>query len=277
MRSHKSGCCLMILLAATTCLAQISTTADRGRINIGLTWCNSDLVVFNPFAGTAERTGVRLDPGTCFRGLTYDSEHNRLYALAQVSYAFYSINPDLGVVKRLGKLDLSGAGDFGSLGVDIGGLAYWPNHGLYTTVTAFDDTTVISEIVQINPRTRQVIPISKLPHGYAGSLVWDSASRSFLGYTTPCSGQCKTSMFRFNPATGKVSILFKLPYHVVAGLAPSTKHTGKYISWINSTTAFYAEIDPHTGSIVPLANSDAVGVWSDAMMTIARKRFHLGH
>ncbi len=273
-----------LLFAASTCFAQMRTSTDSSLINIGITWCDNRLVIFDPFAGTAASTKVVL-PGTgnCFRGLAFDSDHNRLYALAQVTFALYSINPASGVVKDLGQLNLSGAGDFSGLSVDIGGLAYRPDHGLYTTVTAFDvfGTPRIAKIVQIDPKTRQVTPVAMLPDGYAGSLVWDSGSQSFLAYTTPYCGSwdspCKTSMFRFNPSTGQLSTLFELPYHVVLGLTPSTRHTGKYISWINYTSHFYAEVDINTGNVVSLANSDAVRVSSDAMMTMNSKRFHAGH
>ena len=240
-------------------------------IVIGITFSDGELVVFDPTAGTVFPTPVSLplDHGE-FRGLAFDTQHHKLYALTQVGHWLYSINPASGQITDLGQLSVPGA--------DIGGLAYQPSSGSLFTTTSGSGMTPTSRIVRINIATKQVVPVAPLPDGYAGSLVWDAASQTFLGYTVPQSGSSTspalTSMFRYDPANQQVSILSALPYHTVMGLAPS-KNAGRYYSWVNAATHFYVEVDPANGNVVQLANSDAVGVTSDAMTAVKRKSFHL--
>lgn len=240
-------------------------------IFLGITWTECRLVIFDPFAGTVIPTAVVLPANHGdFRGLTYDSVTKRLVALSQVGHWVYSIHPASGHVTDLGQLNISNA--------DIGGLAFNPSaNALYTTVTSFAAVPT-SEVVRIDLATGTVVSVASLPDGYAGSLVWDALTNTFLGYTTPASGSSsspvKSSIFRFDPASGLVSILSQVPYHTVLGLAPS-KNPGRYISWVNGNTHFYAEVNPTTGALTQLANSDPVGVSSDAMMTIDAKEFHI--
>jgi hypothetical protein len=62
-----------------------------------------------------------------------------------------------------------------------------------------------------------------------------------------------------------MTTLFETPYHTIMGLA---KKPGEntYFSWVNWTSHFYGEVNLDTKNIVSRANSDTVGVTSDAMI-----------
>jgi hypothetical protein len=70
---------------------------------------------------------------------------------------------------------------------------------------------------------------------------------------------------RIDPADGSMTTLFETPYHAILGLA-QVPGEDTYYTWVNAAGHWYGLVDLSDSSITLLANSDVVGVTSDAMI-----------
>jgi hypothetical protein len=214
---------------------------------LGITWGNpSHLVSFDPFSGTIIADHNLTSPSNGgFTGLTYDPNHNTLYALDQMG-PLYSINPSTLQTTRVGNLGVVGEA-----------LAYdWVNDKLYTVANGFLST--------VNVSNGQLTPIGSVS-GYITSLSYNPNDGLLCGLAVDGSGSWdspyKSYVVTINPNTAAESTLFTTPYHTMMGLA-MIPGEDEFVSWVNWTSHTYALTDLHTGSVTLLGGSDSVDVIS---------------
>ena len=232
---------------------------------IGITWGDSRLVSFDPYIGAVTEIHTQLNPREDFRGLAYDPNHNKLYALSQVENNLYSIDPMTLSTSHIGDVHIDRQT---SWGVDAGALAYdTVTDALFTVIEHWDsdNTTIWSELVEIDIENAALRRVGRIPGSFITSMDYNDQDGYLYGVATQGVGgwdsPYKSHVIRINPDNAVMSELFETPYHTVLGFA---KKPGKntYLSWINWTSHFYGEINLDTQTITPLGNADAVGVIS---------------
>lgn len=226
---------------------------------LGITWSKSVLVSFDPYSGEITEKHAWL-PEENFRGFAYNYNQNLMYALSQVNWNLYSIDPLTRNVAFIGKLNISNGSQ------DIGGLTYDPiKDTLYTTVGNTDGT--LSELVRIDMNSAQVTVIGKIVNGFCFSLCWSDYDSQIKGFVKYGSGAgYPTSVVSINPDTAAMTTLFQTSYDIIMGLAKKPGGN-QYFSWINATNGhFYGEVNLTTKDVKILSKSDSVGVTSDAMI-----------
>jgi hypothetical protein len=226
---------------------------------LGITWSDSWLVSFDPRAGVISQWHTQLDPNEDFRGLAYDSRRRVLYACAQVSKNLYAINPRSLHVRKIGTLPVPG---------DVSSLAYDPiSRTLYAAAVNVEESR--SQLYAINPANARATLIGDLPARYVNSISYNAGDGYLHAYAVD-EGESSDSEFhsrvvRIDPADGSMTTLFETPYHTILGLAQAPGED-TYYAWINSAGHWYGLVDIGDSSITLLADSDAVGVTSDAMI-----------
>ena len=228
---------------------------------LGITFNKSVLVSFDPITGLITEKHAWLNPQENFVGLTYDSLRNRLYSVSQGSRNLYSINPITRHVRLVGAL--------ATASVDVSGLAYDPaSDTLYTVILSLGQP-LRSDLAKVNINNANVSVVGKIADGICESLCWRESDGQLNTYVVYGSGSWdspfKASIVTVNPNTGAMTNVFKTAYHTIMGLARKPGQNA-YVSWINWTTHFYGEVNLDSKTITQLANSDAVGVTSGAMI-----------
>lgn len=233
-----------------------------GDILLGITWTDSLLVSFDPYAGTITEVHTQLNPNDSFRGLAYDSNRNMLYALSQVNFNLYAIDPLTLAVQHIGNLHIPCC-DF-----DIGGLTYDPSTDrFYTTLSNTEGDS--SELLAVDVNTAEVTSLGSITNGDCFSPSYNENDGRIYGFALYGSGSWdspyKASVVSINPDDATMTTLFETPYHTILGLA---KKPGENIfyTWVNWTSHTFSEIDLDSRNITPLGNSDAIDVASDAML-----------
>jgi len=258
---------LMILLIVFSVFS--SAQADTQILRI--TWGRSKLVTFDPYSGSITQFHVQLNPDESFRGLTYDSTNDILYALSQVDHNLYSIDPHTLNIQFIGRLSYYGSNSWEG---DSAALAYDPNTDtLYTSIShnhwppGRDD--LWSELVIINRETAELTSVGHITNGYVNSTTYNRDDGFIYAYAVYGSGSWdspyKSSLVKINPNDASMNTLFETPYHATLGLA-KIPNQNVFISWVNWTSHFYGEVNLDSQIITPLGNSDSVGVSSDAML-----------
>jgi hypothetical protein len=224
---------------------------------LGITWTGSVLITFDPMLGAIVEKHAWLNPAENFVGLAYDSNRNLLFALSQVAGNLYSINPLTRDVKLIGMLNTSGR--------DVSGLSYDPVADVLYTVVLGQG----SDLAQVSANNAAVTVVGKITDGLALTLCWRESDGQLNSYVVYGSGSSdspyKADMVSIDPATGTMTTLFHTPYHTILGLA-RTPGQDAYVSWVNASTHFYADVNLATQNITALANSDPVRVESGAML-----------
>ncbi len=230
---------------------------------VGITWDKSVLVSFDPYTGNITEKHAWLKVGENFVGLAHNYNRNKLYALAQVSFNLYSIDPLTRDVKLAGKLQINGQ--------DVSGLSYDPDGDvLYTVVLHFGPgiTNPWSELAKVNADTASVTVVGKIAEGLCNSLCWREYDGRLNSYLVSASGSWdspyKASVISIDSHTAAMVPVFQTPYHAIMGLARKPGEDA-YFSWVNSDTLFYGEVNLGTKTITDLAPSNA-GVQSGAML-----------
>jgi len=237
---------------------------------LGITWDRSELVSFDPNAGTILQVHTYLNPSEAFRGLAYDTNRAKLYALSQIAWNLYEIDPQTLNIELIGKLDID---DSVSWGVDVGGLAYDPvTDSLYTSVSHWDSQyeRIWSELARIDITDAKTTMIGSGFEGFCDSLFYNEKEGQLYGLSliedTPWSTVFRSAVVRIDPNSGVLNEVLALPYRTIMGLAMGPDENSFY-SWVNSDQGhFYSGIDLGQQTITLLASSDAVDVTSDAMI-----------
>ncbi|SPF46249.1 hypothetical protein SBDP1_590026 [Syntrophobacter sp. SbD1] len=231
---------------------------------LGITWDKSVLVSFDPYTGHINEKHAWLKQEESFVGLAYDYNRNMLYALSQVAYNLYSINPITRDVKLIGTLQ--------SDGQDVSGLSYDPiSDALYTVILYFNAgyTSLKSALAKVNIDNANVTVVGTIADGLCDSLCWRECDGQLNSYIIYGSGSWdspyKASIVSIEPTTAAMTPIFETNYHTIMGLAKKPGQNA-YFSWINSTTLFYGVVNLDTKNITACANSDAVNVNSGAMI-----------
>jgi hypothetical protein len=249
---------ILMLAAAVVCGAAPASYAEADLL-LGITWGDSWLVSFDPWSGVITQWHTQLNPEEDFRGLTYDPGHRVLYACAQVSKNLYAINPRSLRVRKIGTMSLPG--DVSSLAFDA------VSRTLYAAAVNVDESR--SQLFSINPRNARVTLIGDLPARYINSLSYHAGDRCLYAYAVygdeSWDSPFPASVVRIDPRDASLTTVFETPYHTVMGLA-QVPGDDAYYTWINSTEHWYGLVDINDSSVTLLANSDAVGVTSDAMI-----------
>jgi hypothetical protein len=226
---------------------------------LGITWSDSWLVSFDPRAGVISQWHTQLDPNEDFRGLAYDSRRRVLYACAQVSKNLYAINPRSLHVRKIGTLPVPG---------DVSSLAYDPiSRTLYAAAVNVEESR--SQLYAINPSRLGATLIGDLPPRYVNSISYNAHDGCLYAYAVDggesADSESHASVVRIDPTDGSLTTLFETPYHTILGLARIPGADTCY-AWINSAGHWYGLVNTDDSSITLLADSDAVGVTSDAMI-----------
>lgn len=230
---------------------------------LGIRWHDSKLVSFDPYSGSIINYHGQLNSKESFRGLAYNPNQNMLYALSQVDWNLYSINPNDLDINFIGKLQIDRSASWGE---DIGGLTYNPfQNKFYTSVSHFDAgyTNSWSELVEVNVNSAEIVNKGYLTNGFVSSLSFNPDDSQIYAYAT--YGLGKSSLVQIDPSNAYMTTLFETPYHTIMGLAKDPNDDSFY-SWINWTNHLYGKIDVSDQTVTLLGYSDPVGVASDAMI-----------
>jgi WD40 repeat protein len=231
--------------------------SDADAALVGIRWDSGWLVTFDPETGTLLEWHTRVGPGS-FRGLTYDPVNGLLYASSQVIKDLYSIDPMSLNVQRIGKMNVPG---------DVSSLAYDTNAGMLYTAAV--NVKGKSQLFSVNTKNASTVLIGDLPAPYVSSISFNPDDGKLYAYATYGSGSWdspfKSSVVRIDPSNAAMTTLFETPYHTILGLA-KVPGENTYYTWVNWTEHWYARVNVDDSSILTLANSDSVGVTSDAMV-----------
>src|SRR5215471_21292510 len=93
----------LVVVGLFACLGSTGLRAQDDSL-VGVTWGSSELVSFDPHAGTTLAKHLQLNSHESFRGLAFDEPHRRLYALAQGTHNLYRIDIDTMDVTNVGNL-----------------------------------------------------------------------------------------------------------------------------------------------------------------------------
>jgi len=235
---------------------------------LGIRWKDGWLVTFDPGSGIIKEWHTRL-PQESFRGLTYDPVHNMLYALAQGSKNLYSIDPLSLNVHKIGKVDV------GEPGGDVSSLAYNPQSGLLylAAVNVPGAGAQKSQLFRVDPATAAATLIGDISVTFLNSISFNPDDGQIYAYALNAppgdsgawDSPLKSRLVRIDPATAAMIEVFQTPYHTIMGLA-KLNNKNMYYTWVNWTQHYYALVDVATAQVTLLANSDSVGVTSDAMI-----------
>ncbi len=235
---------------------------------LGIRWKDRWLVSFDPKAGTIIEWHTQLPQGD-YRGLTYDPVNNKLYALAQGSKKLYSIDPATLTVQLIGQVDIGGAGG------DVSSITYNPvSRVLYAAAVNVPGTgSQISQLFAVDPATAAPAMIGTMFAPFVNSICFSDTDGQLYGYVLNSppgdSGSWdspfKSSLVRIDPSNASMATLFETAYHTIMGLA-KIKNKKRFYAWVNWTSHSYALVDVYSLSVSLLANSDQVGVTSDAMI-----------
>jgi hypothetical protein len=231
---------------------------------VGIAWGNtanpSELVTFDSetglIVGHHEVLWDDKPRGQNFVGLTYDRNHDLLYAWSQVEHNLYAINPDTSERTLLGSIDVRanlGGTSTQLRTADVGGLAYNTAADiLYGTIVSGilgSDSGWRSQLITVDPANGAVAVVATLP-GLVNSLAYNQIDGGLYAYATgeTWTQSDRPRVIRIDPLTGAVSDLFTAPYHTVLGLALDPGSNSAY-SWVNALGGpFYTHIDLATGA-----------------------------
>ena len=226
---------------------------------IGVSWTSSQLVTFDPAAGSIEEVHLQMAPFDAFIAMTYDPDHGLLYAVAQVTSNLYAIDVATMSSTHIGSLQLSQipGEPFG-----ITGLAYDPTTDtLYGTVVRYDRSgdplTWRTDLVRIDVDTAAVMTVGTIAQWLVSSM--DFSPEEGRIYALAQGSDLTYHIVRIGPLDATLEDVLATPYVTMIGFA-RTPGTRKYVSWINTDSHFYGEIDLDAGTITPLGNADAVDV-----------------
>lgn len=230
---------------------------------IGITWGDSRLVSFDPYSGDITMEHTQLNPDESFTGLTYDPNHDILYALSQVENNLYSIDAKTLEVNLIGNLNIGGTRSWN----DANALAYDPNNDkLYTVTQDWDGngTNSRGQLAEINTTDAQLSIIGDIS-GLVISLDYNEIDNQLYGQAVYGWGSWdssyKSTVISIDPTSASSTQLFETPYHTVGGFA-QLGDDDKYISWVNWTSHFYAEIDLSDQTVTQLAEADIGVDWA---------------
>ncbi|MFX0203915.1 MAG: CFI-box-CTERM domain-containing protein [Candidatus Hodarchaeota archaeon] len=235
-------------------------------ILLGITWDDSLLVSFDPNTETITQVHGQLNPHEAFRGLTYDPNHNKLYALSQLGNNLYSIDPVTLDIVHIGNLHIDKRASY----ADAGALAYDPvTDTLYTAIEHWESgyTNLWSELCKVGIDNAEITRIGRIAGLFVTSFSYNGVDGQIYGLAVSGAGSWdspyKSQVVRIDPGNAATEILFETPYHTMMGFAKKPgENTNIYYSWINWTSHFYGEINIDTEAINSLGNSDPVGVIS---------------
>ena len=230
-------------------------------IILGITWNGSVLVSFDPVTGVIHQKHAWLPPSENFVGLAYDDRRNVLYAVAQVTRNLYAIDPLTRDVRLVGSVNGGG--------YDVAGLTYDPVRDVLYTVILRGGTPSFSDLAIVNRDTAAATVVGKVSDGLCVGICWRDSDAQLNGIVVPGDGPwdspLKASCVTIDPTTGTATPIFQTTYHTIMGLARFPGKNG-FVSWVNWTTHFYADVDLNAKTVTPLAQSDPVGVSSSAML-----------
>lgn len=248
--------------------ARAGAASEPEDVLLGVDWATSDLVSFDPRAGTIITDYMPLNPPGSYTGLAYDRNHHLLYAIPQDSHTLTVIDTDS--LRTVNILPLRVDPRVQGL-IDTVALAYDPVlDRLFTVLAVWTDYPVgaiTSQLVAIDRITGELAPVGPIDGPWIESLAFSETDWKLYAVGVYGAGSWDspnlTTILRIDPDTGQSETLFETPYHTMLGLAlrePST-----FFSWINWTSHFYGVTDFTTHTVTPLADSESVGV-IDAMV-----------
>jgi hypothetical protein len=250
-----------ILLAAASCLA-----AAADDTLLGVTWVRSVLVSFDPRTGAVLARHLQLNPREAFRGLAYDPNHHRLYALAQGTHNLYWVDTETLQLTHVGNLHFQApaSSPLGEAGV----LAYDPSRDLlYTAVESWEGPNYSglgSALCTVDPSSAGLRCQDRINGPFIDGLGYNAADGQLYGVAVYGSGSwdspTKANVARIRPETGEMGILFPTPYHTIMGFAAAGPFA--FYSWINWTSHMYGLIDIFSQTVTGLGSSDGVEVIS---------------
>jgi len=182
---------------------------------LGITGNYSRLVSFDPYSGTLLLEHTQLNPNEVFTGLTYDPNHNKLYALSQSENNLYSIDPNTLVVSLIGQLNIGGSQPW----QDANALAYDSvTDTLYTLTVDWDwpsYTNNRSELSIINIDTAELTPIGVVA-GLVGAISYNEQDGHLYGHVVYGWGSWdspyKSYVIKIDPNDASAEVLFETPY-----------------------------------------------------------------
>jgi hypothetical protein len=271
MRRLPLGLFLFLALAA---LAGRAALADDDAL-IGITWDGSVLVSFNPRTGKTLERHLQMNPHEVFRGLAYDPNHHRLYALAQGTHDLYWVDTQTLQIVPVGNLHIAVQAPGRS--AEAAALAYDPyGDTLYTAVEHWDGpdyANLWSEICTVDPSSADLQCHGRIDGPFIDDLGFDASSGRLHGLALygpgPWDSSTKAQVVRILPKTGEMEKLFETPYHTVMGLVPAGPFA--FYAWLNWTSHTYGRIDLLSDTVTDLGSSDRVGV----IAAMERKDFPL--
>ena len=209
-----------IIVFLITGLAHSENAEENEHTLLGIAWDDSRLVSFDPYVGLLTEVHAQLNPTEAFRGLAYDTNHNILYALAQVTNNLYSIDRASLDIVHIGNLQIDKCV---SGGVDAGALTYDPiSDTLYTALEHWD-SGIWSELCEVDVTNGKLTTIGIIPDVYIVSLQFDEQDGYLYGLSVSGSGSWdspfKSHVVRINPDTAEMAVLFETPYHTMMGFA----------------------------------------------------------
>ncbi|MDH4232594.1 MAG: hypothetical protein OEW04_11280 [Nitrospirota bacterium] len=260
---------VLLIFVIGICSSSRPASAGQSDTLLGITWGDSTLVSFDPYAGVITQVHAYLNPAEGFRGVAHAPNRGKLYALSQGSWNLYEIDPLTLNIRHIGKLDINTSASWGE---DIGGLSYDPGtDSLYTVASHWGAyyTGIWSELVRINIADAKTTTVGYLSEGFCDSLVFNEDDGQLYGILIqvddPWSIFFRSVLVAIDPGSAAMTELFELPYRTIMGLAkkPGEK---KFYSWVNSEWGhFYGLLDLDAQTATLLGGSDSVDVVSDAM------------
>ena len=238
---------------------------DNSSHLIGITWGDSRLVSFDPYAGSITEVHAQLNPYESFRGITYDPNQNKIYALSQSENNLYRIDPQTLAISHIGNLHIDRNVTWSE---DAGALAYDSvTDALLTVIEHWDSdySNIWSELVEIDVQNASLTSRGVIDGTFITSMDYNMEDEYLYGLATYGVGSWdspyKSHVVKINPDNAIMIDLFETPYHTVLGF---TKTSGEntYLSWFNWTSHFYGKINLDTQSIMQLGDADSVDVIS---------------
>lgn len=180
--------------------------------------------------------------GPSMQGLTYDWGNDRLLA-TDLNRNLYSMNPDSGIVRLLGRL----AGDGAPLTEPINGLGFDPWIGVLYGVAQAS-----GQLYRIDVSTLLAVRVGAPAGGSVGGVDFDSDNRILYGID---SGGTEPSLVRIDVNTGEHLLVGPLGAGagVFGGLAYNSDDGGLYT--IGANTGVLYRVSPVTGAADPIGQT----------------------
>lgn len=203
---------------------------------------------------TAVFTSVGSAIGQVVDAMTYDENHDILYASLFTDAKLVSIHQSTGAVTELG---LSGA-------THLRGLAYDSNHDILYGIEQ-----TYRHLYTINTYTGEATSVGTYSGGYIGGLAYDPESDTLYGVLDGYAASPETQLVKINTSTGALTSIGELGEGIVDVDSLAYSRLTHRLYAINDDTAELLAISPVTGKATVVGGTGVT--WPDGGHGLAIK------